>query len=294
MLLKDKAVFITGASAGIGRAAAIGAARAGADVAINYLGKADGAVGAVAEIEALGRRAVAIEGDVSDPRTAHAFVQGGVAALGRLDVLVSNAGICPFHAFLDMPGEIFERTMAVNLHGAFYMVQAAANQMVRQGHGGAIVAVSSISALVGGEYQTHYTPTKAGVHSLMQSAAIALGKHGIRCNSVMPGTIETDINREDLADARKRKYMESRIPLGRLGEPGDLTGPILFLASDLARYVTGASLLVDGGMFVNLQEGRPPRVQLSPHGTALSSPDRIRHFPPLTEALWPGSGDVTG
>jgi L-rhamnose 1-dehydrogenase len=133
------------------------------------------------------------------------------------------------------------------------MVQAAANQMVRQGHGGAIVATSSISALVGGEFQTHYTPTKAGVHSLMQSAAIALGKHGIRCNSVMPGTIETEINREDLADAKKRNYMESRIPLGRLGEPDDVTGPILFFASDLARYVTGASLLVDGGMFVNLQ-----------------------------------------
>ena len=143
--------------------------------------------------------------------------------------------------------------MRVNLHGAYWMTQAAANQMVAQGDGGAIVAVSSISALVGGEYQTHYTPTKAGVHSLMQSAAIALGKHNIRCNSVLPGTILTDINKEDLADPEKRARMAARIPLGRLGQPEDLAGPIVFLASDMARYVTGAALLVDGGAFVILQ-----------------------------------------
>jgi L-rhamnose 1-dehydrogenase len=125
--------------------------------------------------------------------------------------------------------------------------------MVAQGHGGAIIAVSSISALVGGGMQTHYTPTKAGVHSLMQSCAIALGPMGIRCNSVLPGTIETDINREDLAEPKKRAYMAGRIPLGRLGAPDDLAGPIVFLASDLAAYVTGAALLVDGGAFVNLQ-----------------------------------------
>jgi len=252
-LLDGKRVAITGGSSGIGRATAIEAARQGADVAINYLGHDDGAASAVREIEALGRRAVAIPGDVSDPATAVEFVAQATAAIGGVDVFVSNAGICPFHAFLDMPGEILERTLRVNLHGAYYMVQAAANQMVAQGTGGAIVAVSSISALVGGEFQTHYTPTKAGVHSLMQSAAIALGKHGIRCNSVMPGTILTEINRDDLADADKRARMEARIPLGRLGEADDLAGPIVFLASDMARYVTGAALLVDGGAFVNLQ-----------------------------------------
>ena len=113
--------------------------------------------------------------------------------------------------------------------------------------------MSSISALVGGEYQTHYTPTKAGLHSLMQSVAIALGKHAIRCNSLFPGTILTDINKDDLADPAKRSYMEGRIPLGRLGQPEDLVGPTVFLASDLSHYVTGASLLVDGGAYVNLQ-----------------------------------------
>jgi len=253
MLLEGKKVLVTGASAGIGRAAAIGAARAGADVAINYSRDTAGAEAAVAEIEAMGRRGIAIQGDVSEPGTATDFVARAGEALGGVDVFVNNAGICPFHAFLDMPVETVERTFRVNLHGAYFMVQAAANAMVRQGTGGAIVAVSSISALVGGEYQTHYTPTKAGVHSLMQSAAIALGRHGIRCNSVLPGTILTDINKDDLADAEKRERMAARVPLGRLGEPDDLAGPIVFLASDMARYVTGAALLVDGGAFVNLQ-----------------------------------------
>lgn len=253
MLLANKVVLVTGASGGIGKAAAIGAARHGADVAINYHGDDAGAADAVAQIQALGRKAIAVKGDVAEVQTAAQFVAAAVAAFGRIDVFVNNAGICPFHTFLDMPPEVMERTMRVNLHGAYYMVQAAANQMVRQGHGGAIIAVSSISALVGGGMQTHYTPTKAGVNSLMQSTAIALGPHGIRCNAVLPGTIETAINKDDLADKAKRDYMAGRIPLGRLGEPDDLAGPIVFLASDLAKYVTGAALLVDGGAFVNLQ-----------------------------------------
>lgn len=234
-LLEGKTVLVTGGSTGIRRAAAIGAAQHGANVAINYVSSGDKAHSCVAEIEALGQRGIAIKGDVALPETATDFVA------------------CPFHAFLDMPVETVERTFRVNLHGAYFMVQAAANQMVKQGDGGAIVAVPSISALVGGEFQTHYTPTKAGVHSLMQSAAIALGKHGIRCNSVLPGTILTEINKDDLADEEKRKYMEARTPLGRLGMPEDLAGPIAFLASDMAAYVTGAALLVDGCMYVNLQ-----------------------------------------
>jgi L-rhamnose 1-dehydrogenase len=250
MLLQDKVVLITGGANGIGRATAIEAARHGADVAINDLLDAGNTVAA---IEALGQRATIFKGDAADKDTATGFVRAAVDAFGRIDVFVSNAGICPFHGFLDMPPELLERTMRVNLHGAYYMVQAAARQMVEQGRGGAIIAVSSISALVGGEFQTHYTPTKAGVLSLIQSTAIALGRHKIRCNAVLPGTILTDINREDLGNAAKRDYMEKRIPLGRLGAPEDVAGPIVFLASDLARYVTGAALLIDGGMYVNLQ-----------------------------------------
>lgn len=253
MLLENKVVLVTGASRGIGRATAVEAARQGASVAINTFRDAAVAAEVVAEIEALGRKAIMFDADVALPESATGFVDATVQAFGRVDVFVSNAGICPFHAFLDMSVETLRRTMEVNLHGAYFMTQAAANQMVKQGQGGSIVAISSISALVGGEMQTHYTPTKAGVHSLMQSCAVALGKHGIRCNSVLPGTIATDINKDDLADPKKREYMEGRIPLGRLGRPQDIASVVAFLASDMAGYMSGAALLVDGGAFANFQ-----------------------------------------
>jgi L-rhamnose 1-dehydrogenase len=253
MLLAGKNVLITGASRGIGRGTAIECARQGADLALNWYQDREGIEETLAAVRALGRRAVEVEGDVARRESAERFVGAAAQALGSVDVFVSNAGICPFHAFLDTPAEVFERTMAVNLHGAYYMTQAAARRMKDQGRGGSLIAISSISALVGGGTQAHYTPTKAGVHSLMQSCAIALGPYGIRCNSVMPGTIATDINKDDLADPAKKAYMENRIPLGRLGEPRDVAGCVVFLASDLARYVTGAAVLVDGGLFVNLQ-----------------------------------------
>jgi L-rhamnose 1-dehydrogenase len=260
MLLEGKVVAVTGGSRGIGAGIALAAARNGADVVINYWGDNDadyGRRGAIDEVmdgvRATGRRALAVEGNVAEPATAREIVDAAVISFGGLDVLASNAGICPFHTFLDMPPEILQQTMEVNLHGAFYVVQAAANQMKAQGKGGAIVATSSISALVGGGMQTHYTPTKAGLHSLMQSCAIALGPYGIRCNCVLPGAILTDLNKDDLASGEKREYFNRRIPLGRLGEPSDVADCVVFLASDMARYVTGAALLVDGGMFVNLQ-----------------------------------------
>jgi L-rhamnose 1-dehydrogenase len=251
MLLEGKSVIVTGGSRGIGRAVAIGCAREGADVVVNYRGGPG--IEVVEEIRATGRRAVPAEGDVADADTGKKLVTAAVEAFGKVDVLVSNAGICPFHTFLDMPGDVMRRTTEVNYYGTFYATQAAANQMVRQGTGGAVVAMSSISALVGGGMQTHYTPTKAAIHSLMQSCAIALGPHRIRCNSVLVGTVRTDINKDDLSDPEKVAYFNKRIPLGRLGEPDDMIGPVVFLASDMARYVTGAAFLADGGLYVNLQ-----------------------------------------
>lgn len=193
-----------------------------------------------------------VPGDISAPATSQAIVETALAAFGRIDVLVSNAGICPFHAFLDLPLHLWQRVQDVNLTGSFLVTQACANAMAQTG-GGAIVAISSISALMGGEFQSHYTPTKAGVKSLMESCAISLGRLGIRCNSVLPGTIETPINEDDLRDPVKREAMERRIPLGRLGRPEDIAQPVVFFASDMSRYCTGASLLVDGGAAISLQ-----------------------------------------
>jgi L-rhamnose 1-dehydrogenase len=260
--LTSKVALVTGGSRGIGRAICLRLAEAGAAVAVNFhrpntpeFGRdnlAD-AHEVVESIKASGGKAITVEADVADPAAVERMVAETAGQLGALDILVNNAGICPFHEFLDMPVELWDRVQAVNLRGPFLCSQAAAKQMLAQGRGGRIISISSISALVGGALQTHYTPTKAGVHSLMQSLAIVLGPKGITCNSVMPGAISTDINKEDLSDPEKRASFEHRVPVGRLGEPDDIAGPVVFLASEAARYVNGAALLVDGGLFVNLQ-----------------------------------------
>ncbi|KAF8846342.1 NAD(P)-binding protein [Paxillus ammoniavirescens] len=257
-LLTGKIVCITGSSRGIGRACAVESARHGATgLILHYFGDLETEAELLSlkqEIETTDCKVIGVPGDIADSNTAQKIVTAGVGAFGRIDVLVSNAGICPFAEFLTMPHATWELTRQVNLDGSFYVVQAVANQMkVQLPQGGSIVGVASISALVGGEFQCHYTPTKAGILSMMQSCAVALGKYNIRCNAILPGTIATDINKEDLACPEKREYTIKRTALGRLGNPGDVAGPVVFLASDLAKYVTGAQLLVDGGLFVNLQ-----------------------------------------
>ncbi|KAF2100896.1 NAD(P)-binding protein [Rhizodiscina lignyota] len=254
-LLKGKAAAITGGVSGIGRAIALEYLRQGACVAINHLGDdwSNNHFKTMLDEAPKGSKLIGVPGDISKKETAIELVEKTVEAFGKLDVFVSNAGVCKFAEFLELEKEHFDFTVSINLSGAFYAVQAAARQMVKQGNGGSIIGISSISALVGGGLQTHYTPTKAGILSLMQSCAVALGKYNIRCNALLPGTIRTQLNEEDLANDEKRKYTETRIPLGRTGVPDDLAGPAVFLASDMSRYVNGAQLLVDGGFFVNLQ-----------------------------------------
>ena len=274
-LLTGKVCAITGGLTGIGRAIVITFLSHGASVAVNYLpahNSSEETLLSTLHTEALSAikhrsssssikeeseiPLLLIPGDISQPSTGQDLVSKTVSKFGRLDIFISNAGICRFAEFLDLGPSLFQSHLQTNLSGAFYSVQAAAQCMTTQEpQGGSIIAISSISALVGGAQQTHYTPTKAGVLSLMQSTACALGKYGIRCNALLPGTIRTQLNDQDLPDGSEKKaYMEGRIPIGRLGRPEDLAGPAVFLAcADLSGYVTGASLLVDGGLFVNLQ-----------------------------------------
>ncbi|KAK1253121.1 hypothetical protein MKX08_004308 [Trichoderma sp. CBMAI-0020] len=266
-LLAGKTAIITGGTTGIGRAICLGYLGQGCNVVVNHLGlEKDQAHldSLIAEARAIlakdpeAGRLAHQAGDVREIETAARLVAAAVEHSGearRLDICVSNAGVCTFADFLTLSPDLLETTFRTNVDGAFYITQAAARQMAlnQSPSGGSIIGMSSISALVGGGLQTHYTPTKAGVTSLMQSTAVALGKYGIRCNALLPGTIRTQLNEEDLADDAKRNYMEGRIPLGRTGQPADMAGPAIFLAcEELSGYVTGAQLLVDGGLFLRL------------------------------------------
>jgi len=252
MCLKDKVAIVTGAARGIGRAIALRLGQEGAKVAIVDMRENEGHE-TVRLIETVGGQAVFIRTDVSDQSQVQAMVDAVVKEWNTIDILVNDAGICPFEGFLEMSEDLWDQVLGVNLKGYFLCSQAVARVMVEQGVKGRIIAVSSISSEFGGSSQAHYCASKAGINLLVKSMAISLGPYGITCNAVLPGTVETDINREALADPAVRDYWSKRTPLGRLGQPEDVAGPVLFFASDDSAWCTGAMLVVDGGTSVNLQ-----------------------------------------
>jgi L-rhamnose 1-dehydrogenase len=252
MRLRDKVAIVTGATRGIGRAIAVRFGQEGAYVAV--VGR-DAEMGreTVRLTGATGERAIFVPADLADSTQVQRMVDAVVERWGRIDVLVNNAAICPFKDFLEMSESLWDQVLDTNLKGYFLCSQAVARVMVEQGTKGRIIAVSSISAEFGGSQQAHYCASKAGINLLVKSMAISLGPHGITCNAVLPGTVETDINREALSDPEVRDYWLKRGPIGGLGQPGDIAGPVLFFASDDSTWCTGSMLVVDGGTSVNLQ-----------------------------------------
>jgi L-rhamnose 1-dehydrogenase len=252
MRLTGKVAIVTGAARGIGRAIALRFAREGARVAVVDVREADGRR-TVEMILAAGGKATFVVTDVSIAQQVQSMVEAVLERWGTIDILVNDAGICPFEEFLAMPEAVWDEVLDVNLKGYFLCSQAVARVMVERGIRGRIIAISSISAEFGGSNQAHYCASKAGINLLVKSMAISLGPHGITCNAVLPGTVETDINRQMLTDPEVCAYWSTRTPLGRMGTPEDIAGPVLFFASDDSNWCTGSMLVVDGGTSVNLQ-----------------------------------------
>jgi L-rhamnose 1-dehydrogenase len=248
-----KVAIVTGASRGIGRGICVSLASDRYAVTVDYERDRAAAEETAAGVRAAGGEPLVVQADVAVGADVRRLVAETVATFGRLDVVVLNAGICPFTDFFELSEEVWDRTHAVNLKGAFLVAQAAARVLVDQGEGGRIIAISSVSSIVGGSRQVHYCPTKAGMNAMMRSLAIVLGPHGITCNAILPGSVATDINRADWEQPGKRAYLDSRIPVGRVGEPRDIGDVVKLLAREESRYVNGAEIVVDGGLIINLE-----------------------------------------
>lgn len=244
--VEGKRVLVVGAGGGIGGAAALGLAREGAAVVCADL---DGAAAdAIAgQIRAAGGRALSLALDVCERTQVDAAVASTVREFGRLDVLVECAGISQGKDFLDLEPGDWDRVIAVNLTGMFHMCQAAARQMVRQGGGGSIVNVTSQLAEVARPGGANYVASKGGARSLTQAMALDLAPHRIRVNAIAPGPTLTGLTRARYADPERRRATIADIPLGRIGDPEDLVGAVLYLASDESRWCTGSTVTVDGG-----------------------------------------------
>jgi len=247
MQVNGKNILITGGSRGIGRGCAVEVAKAGANVAINYHSNADAANEVVAEVEALGRKAIAIQADVSEQSSVEAMIQETAAKLGSLDCFVSNAVYSDREPMVDAKMDGFRRTIDVSMWGAFYGVRAAAQQMLKQGQGGAITVVSSPHSFIPFPGAMAYNMAKAAIDQMAKTAAIELAADKIRVNVVHPGWIDTPGERKFFSEEQLSQGA-GNIPLDRLGTPAEIGRAILYTLSSDAEYMTGSTLLIDGGI----------------------------------------------
>ena len=248
MTLKDKAAIVTGSDSGIGRAIALELARQGASVTINYHKNADAADATLKEIEDAGGKAQVIQADVSSVADIAKLVDGTVAAFGRLDILVNNAGMETRTSTLDTTEHQFDMVIAIDLKSAFFGVQLAARQMIKQGGGGRIINISSIHEDWPMPGNAPYCLAKGGVRMLTRTAGVELAPHGITVVGVAPGAVHTPIDEVTLSDPVAKARLESAIPLGRVAEPEEIARLVAFLASDEASYGTATTYVADGGM----------------------------------------------
>ena len=245
MQIEGKVAFVTGASRGIGRAIALTLAEAGADVAVNYAGNAAAAEEVAAEIRKMGRRALILQGDVSQTEAAAAMLDAVVAEFGRCDILVNNAGITRDGLLMRMKEEDWDAVLNTNLKGVYNCTKAAIKYMMKQ-KSGKIVNIASVVGIMGNAGQANYAAAKAGCIGFTKSVAKEVASRGITVNAVAPGLIATDMT--SVLPEKVVEEMAAGIPLKRAGQPVDVAKAVLFLVSDDAAYITGQTLNVDGGM----------------------------------------------
>ncbi|EOB8828504.1 3-oxoacyl-[acyl-carrier-protein] reductase [Staphylococcus aureus] len=242
-----KSALVTGASRGIGRSIALQLAEEGYNVAINYAGSKEKAEAVVEEIKAKGVDSFAIQANVADADEVKAMIKEVVSQFGSLDVLVNNAGITRDNLLMRMKEQEWDDVIDTNLKGVFNCIQKATPQMLRQ-RSGAIINLSSVVGAVGNPGQANYVATKAGVIGLTKSAARELASRGITVNAVAPGFIVSDMT-DALSDELKEQML-TQIPLARFGQDTDIANTVAFLASDKAKYITGQTIHVNGGMYM--------------------------------------------
>ena len=243
--LTGKAALVTGGSRGIGRAIAIRLATQGADVAFTYKGNAAAAAETTATVEALERRAIAVQADVRESESAEGVVKATLEAFGKVDILVNNAGVTRDDLIMRMSAEAWREVLETNLFGAFWMVKAVTRPMLKA-RSGRIVNITSVSGQAGQMGQANYSSAKAGLIGLTKAAARELASRSITVNAVAPGFVLTELTK-DLPEALQAE-ITARTPLGRFGTTDEIAQAVAFLASDDAAYITGQVLAVDGGL----------------------------------------------